>query len=149
MRSLIAKAQEIGVEAFAFGDLFLTEIRAYRERQLAGTGIEPIFPIWGIPTQGLARAMICAGVRARLSCVDPKQISASFVGREFDENLLDELPAHADPCGENGEFHTFVYAGPMLRREVRIVSGETVTRDGFVYADLMLAQSTASSQAIA
>jgi uncharacterized protein (TIGR00290 family) len=149
MRSLIAKAQEIGVEAFAFGDLFLTEIRAYRERQLAGTGIEPIFPIWGIPTQGLARAMICAGVRARLSCVDPKQISASFVGREFDENLLDELPAHADPCGENGEFPTFVYAGPMLRREVRIVSGETVTRDGFVYADLMLAQSTASSQAIA
>jgi len=149
MRSLIAKAQEIGVEAFAFGDLFLTEIRAYRERQLAGTGIEPIFPIWGIPTQGLARAMISAGVRARLSCVDPTQIDPNFAGREFDENLLDELPAHADPCGENGEFHTFVYGGPMLRREVRIVSGETVTRDGFVYADLMLAQDTASSQAIA
>ena len=144
MCSLIAQARENGVEAFAFGDLFLTEIRAYRERQLAGTGMEPVFPIWGIPTHELARKMIASGVRARLTCVDPKQISASFAGREFDEELLAELPPGADPCGENGEFHTFVYAGPMMTREVRIVSGETVSRDGFVYTDLTLAEAANS-----
>src|SRR5262249_55926786 len=99
---------------------------------------------WGIPTRELAREMIASGLRARLSCVDPKQVSANFAGREFDETLLTELPATADPCGENGEFHTFVYAGPMLRGEVPIVSGETVARDGFVYTDFMLAQSIAS-----
>jgi len=140
MRNLIDKAKELGVQAFAFGDLFLAEIRAYRERQLAGTGIEPIFPIWGIPTNKLANKMIKAGLRARLSCVDPKQISAEFAGREFDEKLLAELPATADPCGENGEFHSFVYAGPMLAHEIRIATGETVLRDGFVYTDLMIAQ---------
>src|SRR5215469_6074236 len=128
MRDLIAKAKEHGVEAFAFGDLFLTEIRRYRERQLAGAGIEPIFPIWGIPTRDLAEKMIRSGLRARLSCVDPKQISAEFAGREFDEALLAELPRTADPCGENGEFHSFVYAGPMLARKIPIVTGETVTR---------------------
>jgi uncharacterized protein (TIGR00290 family) len=144
MRNLITKAKDLGVEAFAFGDLFLTEIRAYRERQLSGTGIEPIFPIWGIPTQDLAREMIRAGLRARLSCVDPKQISAEFAGREFDEELLAELPATADPCGENGEFHSFVYAGPMLARQIPIVPGETVTREGFVYTDLMLADRSVS-----
>src|SRR5262249_31783898 len=121
MRNLIAKATEFEVEAFAFGDLFLTEIRGYRERQLAGTGIEPIFPIWGIPTRDLAEEMICSGLRASLSCVDPKQISAEFAGREFDEALLADLPGTADPCGENGEFHTFVYAGPMLARKIPIV----------------------------
>ena len=140
MRNLIAKATEFEVEAFAFGDLFLTEIRGYRERQLAGTGIEPIFPIWGIPTRDLAEEMICSGLRASLSCVDPKQISAEFAGREFDEALLADLPGTADPCGENGEFHTFVYAGPMLARKIPVVTGETVTRDGFVYTDLMLAE---------
>ena len=142
MQNLIAKASELGVEAFAFGDLFLTEIRAYRERQLAGTGIRPIFPIWGIPTRDLAQEMIRSGLHARLSCVDPKQISADFAGREFDEALLAGLPATADPCGENGEFHSFVYAGPMLTKAVPIVTGETVTRDGFVYTDLMLAERT-------
>src|SRR5690242_13153520 len=101
MQNLIAKAKELGVQAFAFGDLFLTEIRAYRERQLAGTGIDAIFPIWGIPTKDLAWEMIRSGMRARLSCVDPKQISAELAGREFDEKLLAELPAGADPCGEN------------------------------------------------
>jgi len=147
MRDLIAKAKEHGVEAFAFGDLFLTEIRRYRERQLAGAGIEPIFPIWGIPTRDLAEKMIRSGLRARLSCVDPKQISAEFAGREFDEALLAELPRTADPCGENGEFHSFVYAGPMLARNIPIVTGETVTRDGFVYTDFVLAESTSSVSA--
>lgn len=147
MQNLIAQAKNLGVEAFAFGDLYLTEIRAYRERQLAGTGIEPVFPIWGIPTRDLAQEMIRSGLRARLSCVDPKQISAEFAGREFDETLLAELPATVDPCGENGEFHSFVYAGPMLARRIPIVSGETITRDGFVYTDLMLAEHTISSTA--
>ena len=148
MRNLIDKAKELGVEAFAFGDLFLTEIRAYRERQLAGTGIKPIFPIWGIATRDLAQEMIRSGVRARLSCVDPKQISPQFAGREFDERLLSELPATADPCGENGEFHSFVYAGPMLAKQVAIVTGETVARDGFVYTDLMLAENNRSFSAL-
>jgi uncharacterized protein (TIGR00290 family) len=147
MQNLIAQAKNLGVEAFAFGDLYLTEIRAYRERQLAGTGIEPVFPIWAIPTRDLAQEMIRSGLRARLSCVDPKQISAEFAGREFDETLLAELPATVDPCGENGEFHSFVYAGPMLARRIPIVSGETITRDGFVYTDLMLAEHTISSTA--
>jgi uncharacterized protein (TIGR00290 family) len=147
MRDLIEKAQRLDVQAFAFGDLFLTDIRAYRERQLAGTGIEPLFPIWGIPTRELAGEMISSGLRARLSCVDPKQINASLAGREFDEQLLAELPATADPCGENGEFHTFVYAGPMLRSPIRITDGETVTRDGFVYTDLMLGQGSTSLSA--
>jgi uncharacterized protein (TIGR00290 family) len=144
MRDLIERAKAVGVTAFAFGDLFLTEIRAYRERQLANTGIEPIFPIWGIPTHKLAWEMIASGLRARLSCVDPKQVSAKFAGRDFNETLLTELPATADPCGENGEFHTFVYAGPMLTKAIPIVNGETVARDGFVYTDLMRAQSIAS-----
>ncbi|HEX7962542.1 MAG TPA: ATP-binding protein [Terriglobales bacterium] len=147
MRNLITKAKELGVEACAFGDLFLTEIRAYRERQLAGTGIDPIFPIWGIPTKDLAQEMIRSGMRARLSCVDPKQISAEFAGREFDEKLLAELPATADPCGENGEFHSFVYAGPMLERNIPVINGETVTRDGFVYTDFMLAKGSTSPNA--
>ena len=148
MRNLIDKAKELGVEAFAFGDLFLTEIRAYRERQLADTGIKPIFPVWGISTRDLAREMIRSGLRARLSCVDPKQISPQFAGREFDERLLSELPATADPCGENGEFHSFVYAGPMLAKQIPIVTGETVARDGFVYTDLMLGENNRSFSAL-
>ena len=148
MRDLIGKAHAFGVRAFAFGDLFLADIRAYRERQLAGTGIEPLFPIWGIPTHELARQMLLSGLRARLSCVDPKQIGGQFAGREYDEQLLAELPATADPCGENGEFHTFVYAGPMLRNQIGITNGETVIRDGFVYTDLMLEQGAASPEVL-
>jgi uncharacterized protein (TIGR00290 family) len=139
MRALIDTARKLEVEAFAFGDLFLAEIREYRERQLAGTGIQPLFPIWGIPTNQLAQDMIAGGLKARIACVDPRQISADFAGREYDERLLQALPASADPCGENGEFHTFVYSGPMLQHEFPIVAGETVERDGFIYTDLMLA----------
>ena len=132
----IARARREGIDGIAFGDLFLEDIRRYREERLRETGLSPIFPIWGIPTKELAREMIGAGLRARLTCVDPKQISTSFVGREFDASLLAELPPGIDPCGERGEFHTFAYDGPMFREPVRIQLGETVDRDGFVFADL-------------
>jgi uncharacterized protein (TIGR00290 family) len=130
-----AVAQEI--TAIAFGDLFLADVRAYRERQLKGTGLEPLFPIWGIPTDQLAREMVNSGLRARLVCVDPKQLSSEFTGRDFDQTLLNELPPGVDPCGENGEFHSFVYAGPMFRREIAIVTGEKVERDGFWFCDVL------------
>jgi len=136
MEAAIQRALAAGVSVMAFGDLFLEEVRRYRETQLAGTGLTPLFPIWGLSTMLLAREIVSAGLRARITCVDPKQIPASFVGREFDEALLADLPASADPCGERGEFHTFAYAGPMFRHSVPIQTGEIVTRDGFVFADL-------------
>lgn len=137
MTAAIARATADGVTAMAFGDLFLEDIRSYRIRQLAGTGIEPVFPVWGIPTRELARQMIASGLRARLTCVDPKQLDARFVGREFDHALLDELPPSVDPCGERGEFHTFVYDGPMFQRPLAIQGGQVVERDGFVFADIL------------
>jgi diphthamide synthase (EF-2-diphthine--ammonia ligase) len=137
MGAAVQRASAAGVSAMVFGDLFLEDVRQYRERQLAGTGLTPLFPIWGLSTTLLAREMILAGLRARITCVDPKQISASFVGREFDEALLVDLPESADPCGERGEFHTFAYAGPMFHHPVPIHTGEMVTRDGFVFADLL------------
>ena len=125
-----------GIEAIAFGDLFLRDIRAYRERQLSGTGLEPVFPLWEIPTDQLAREMIAGGLRARITCIDPI-LPREFAGREFDESLLNDLPAGVDPCGENGEFHSFCYAGPMFRRPIPIATGETVERDGFTFTDLI------------
>ena len=119
-----------------FGDLFLQDVRAYREQKLAGTGITPLFPLWERPTAALAREMIDAGVETYLVCVDLKQLAKSFAGRRFDHALLAELPAGADPCGENGEFHTFVAAGPMLSRRIAVQVGEVVERDGFAFADL-------------
>jgi uncharacterized protein (TIGR00290 family) len=124
-----------GVEAIAFGDLFLTDIRAYREKQLAGTGLEPLFPVWQIPTADLARDMIRGGLRARLTCIDPRVLSRDFAGREFDHQLLNDLPPSVDPCGENGEFHSFVYDGPIFNRPIPLSAGEVVERDGFVFAD--------------
>lgn len=134
-----------GVTAIAFGDLFLEDIRAYREKQLQGTGLEPLFPLWQIPTDQLAREMIAGGLRAKLVCIDPKKLSPDFAGRDFDSQLLAALPAGIDPCGENGEFHTCVYAGPMFSHEIPIVSGERVERDGFWFADLLPAVTTAAS----
>ena len=131
-----AKAEDIG--AIAFGDLFLADIRAYREERLRGSGVRPLFPIWARPTDELAREMIAAGLRARVTCVDPKQLPASFAGREFDVAFLADLPPGADPCGERGEFHTFVYDGPMFAHPVPIRTGEVVERGGFVFADLMV-----------
>ena len=132
-----------GVQAIAFGDLFLADIRAYREKQLAGTGLEPLFPLWQQPTAELARQMISAGLRARLTCIDPRALPPSFAGREFDEQLLADLPPAVDRCGENGEFHTFAYAGPMFSAPIAIESGEVVERDGFVFVDLLPATGAA------
>ena len=137
MAAAIDDAKASGVTHMIFGDLFLEDVRAYRERQLAGTCITPVFPLWGRPTPGLARDMINAGVEAHLSTVDLKKLPASFAGRRFDGALLDALPAGADPCGENGEFHSFVSAGPMLSRKIAVKVGDTVERDGFAYADLL------------
>lgn len=137
MSGVIRRAAAEGISAIAFGDLFLSDVREYRERQLAGTGLEPLFPVWGVPTRELAREMIDQGVRARLTCVDPRKLDGSFAGREFDQGLLELLPESVDPCGENGEFHTFVYDSPVFSRPIEIESGIVVERDGFVFADVM------------
>jgi uncharacterized protein (TIGR00290 family) len=137
MRAACDRARTADITSVAFGDLFLEDVRAYRERQLAGTGLEPEFPLWGAPTHSLARQMIAAGVKARISCVDPSQISPSFAGREFDAALLGELPPSADPCGEKGEFHTFVYDAPVFDRPIDVQLGIVVERDGFVFADVV------------
>jgi uncharacterized protein (TIGR00290 family) len=144
MRAVCERALQAGIECMAFGDLFLAEIREYREKQLSGSGLQPVFPVWGIPTDVLARDMIAAGLRAKLTCIDCKQIEPHFAGREFDAKLLSELPAAADPCGENGEFHSFVYAGPMFRNAIPVQSGEVVRRDQFAFADLVPAESRPS-----
>lgn len=146
MSNFCAGAVEQGVTAMAFGDLFLEDIRAYRVRQLEGSGLEPIFPVWRIPTASLAEEMIAGGLRARLVCVDPKVLPSDFAGREFDRELLRDLPKEVDPCGENGEFHSFVYAGPMFNREIPVKAGERVLRDGFWYADLLPRQSLPVTQ---
>ncbi len=137
MGKAIEDAKARGVTHIIFGDLFLEDIRAYREKQLAGTGITPVFPIWLKPTDVLAREMIDAGVEAHLAVVDLKKLPASFAGRRFEAGLLGDLPAEIDPCGENGEFHSFVSAGPMLSRKIPVSVGETVERDGFAFADLL------------
>jgi uncharacterized protein (TIGR00290 family) len=137
MADACRRAVAEGFGTIAFGDLFLPDVRAYRERQLAGSGLTPVFPLWELPTAILARDMIDAGLRARLSCIDSRQIDASFAGHEFDRALLSVLPPSADPCGENGEFHTFVYDGPMFSRPLCIESGEVRNVDGFIYADLL------------
>ena len=136
MAAAIADAKAAGVTRIVFGDLFLPDVRKYREDKLAGTGIAPLFPLWERPTAALAREMISAGVETYLTCVDLKQLPKAFAGRRFDEKLLGELPAAADPCGENGEFHSFVAAGPMLSRRIPVTIGETIERDGFAYTDL-------------
>ncbi len=137
MATALAAAKARGITHIIFGDLYLEDIRAYREEKLKGTGITPVFPIWLKPTDTLAREMIEAGVEAHLAVVDLKKLPASFAGRRFEEGLLDDLPAGTDPCGENGEFHSFVSAGPMLSRRIEVRVGETVERDGFAFADLL------------
>jgi uncharacterized protein (TIGR00290 family) len=137
MRQAIADGLEQGATHVAFGDLFLEDIRAYRITQLAGTGLEPLFPIWHEPTAALARRMVDAGLDAVLTCVDPAKLPPSFAGRRFDHALLDALPEGVDPCGENGEFHTCVLAGPMFRTRLEATVGEVVERDGFWFADVV------------
>lgn len=141
--ALVAAMAEVkarGVTVMAFGDLFLEDIRAYREQKLAGTGVRPVFPLWGKPTAELAREMIHGGLQARLTCVDPRVMPRELCGRAFDEALLRDLPAGVDPCGERGEFHSFVHAGPMFTRPLAVEQGEVVERDGFVFADLRAGQ---------
>jgi uncharacterized protein (TIGR00290 family) len=136
MAEALALAKADGVTHIIFGDLFLEDVRAYREQKLAGSGIAPVFPLWQRPTAALAREMISGGIETYLATVDLKQLPRDFAGRRFDAGLLAELPPSADPCGEKGEFHTCVVAGPMLKGRIGVTVGETVERDGFAYADL-------------
>jgi uncharacterized protein (TIGR00290 family) len=137
MAQAMAQAKADGVTHIIFGDLFLEDIRAYRVEKLKDSGITPVFPLWLQPTDALARAMIAGGLEAHLATVDLNKLTADFAGRRFDAALLGALPAGVDPCGENGEFHSFVYAGPMLSRTIPVRVGETVERDGFAFADLV------------
>lgn len=141
MQTEITKLQKNGITTIAFGDLFLEDIRRYREERLAPTGIKPVFPLWGQDTRTLANQMVSEGLRASITCVDTKQLDASFIGRTFNNNFISDLPASVDPCGENGEFHSFAYAGPMFTKPLSIVPGETVTRDQFIFGDLTLSDS--------
>ena len=137
MAEACRRAVAEGFDSIAFGDLYLRDVREYRERQLAGSGLTPLFPLWGTPTASLAREMIGAGLKARITCVDSKVLDDGFAGREFDHTLLADLPVRVDPCGENGEFHTFVCDGPMFGAPVEVEAGEVRKIDGFVYADLL------------
>jgi len=137
MEKFIEQSKQKGIGCMAFGDLFLADIKAYREAKLSGTGITPLFPIWLTPTDQLAREMISSGLRAVVTCVDPQRLPASFAGREFNEEFLSALPDHVDPCGERGEFHTFAFDGPMFSNPVDIEVGEITEREGFVYADVL------------
>jgi len=144
MRTCIEQVTREGFTHVAFGDLFLDDVRRYRETNLAGTGLTPLFPLWQIPTRQLADEMIQGGLRARLACVDTRVLDASFAGREFDATLLADLPAGIDPCGENGEFHTCVYAGPMFRSPMLIETGVVVTRPPFSWRDFTPAPAASS-----
>jgi uncharacterized protein (TIGR00290 family) len=138
--ALSSARTELDLTHIAFGDLFLEDVRAYRERQLLGTGLAPLFPLWDLPTHDLASTMIESGLQAVLTCVDPRCLHSSYAGRIYDAVLLRDLPAEVDPCGERGEFHTFVTAGPMFRTPVPHQVGEVVERDGFVFADVLTAE---------
>lgn len=140
MREACAKAVEDGIEVIAFGDLFLEDVRQYREEKLKGTGLTPVFPLWGMPTDALIREMIAGGLRSRIVCVDPKKLPKEFAGRDLDEDVLSAMTIEIDPCAESGEFHTLAYAGPMFRHAIPIESGEIVERDGFVFADVRVAR---------
>jgi uncharacterized protein (TIGR00290 family) len=138
MRTAIAGFVASGFTHVAFGDLFLEDVRRYREDRLAGSGLEPIFPVWKTKsTADLAHDMIEGGLKARITCLDPRRLDRSFAGRAFDRQLLADLPAGVDPCGENGEFHSFAFAGPMFHTEIALTIGDVVDRDGFVFADLL------------
>ena len=136
MSAVCPRAVAQDIQAVIFGDLFLEDIRSYRERMLAGSGLEPIFPLWGLPTAALAREMLGSGLKAMVICVDRKALDAKFAGRPYDAQFLSELPISVDPCGENGEFHSFVYDGPMFRRPVPVQAGPVSEEGGFAFADL-------------
>jgi uncharacterized protein (TIGR00290 family) len=137
MQDMYRRAEAEGIEAVAFGDLFLQDIRDYRERQLGATRLRPLFPVWQIPTRELAQDLINAGVKAKVTCIDLAKLDVSCAGREYDQEFLNSLPPGVDPCGENGEFHTLVYDAPVFRAPIRVEVGERVERDGFVFADVL------------
>ncbi len=144
MEKAIQTAKANGITAVAFGDLYLEDVRQYREEKLAATGITPLFPIWAQDTRKLSREMVRSGLRAYITCIDPKQLDSSFAGRIYEEQFLDDLPDEVDPCGENGEFHSFAFDGPMFDSAIPIVGGEVVEKDGFVFADVTLGESAQS-----
>jgi uncharacterized protein (TIGR00290 family) len=147
MGGAVAQARGQGIEAMVFGDLYLQDVRAYRERALAGSGIEPRFPLWGRPTRALARQALSRGVRAIVTCVDGAQVGVPMAGCWYDEALLARLPQGVDPCGENGEFHTFVVDGPGFRAPIAVRPGEVVVREGFIFADVLpVAQEEAAAR---
>ena len=148
MGEAMQRAEQENITHVAFGDLFLEDVRDYRIKNFEGSKLEPIFPIWQEPTVQLARQMIDIGLEAIVTCVDPKQLDGSFVGRKFDHQFLDELPDNVDPCGENGEFHTCVLNGPMYRQPIAAKSGEIVERDGFLFADLMIQSGVQATSAM-
>lgn len=137
MGKFIEHVKSRQIECIAFGDLYLDDVRRYREESLAGTGITPVFPLWEIPTDKLSQDMVNSGLRAIITCIDPQHLAADFSGLEYDCAFLEQIPDHIDPCGENGEFHSFVYDGPMFREKINIRLGETVERDGFVFKDVL------------
>ena len=145
MAEFVKQAKQQRVDCFAFGDLFLEGIRHYREARLAATGISPLFPLWGMPTRALSREMVNSGLRAKITCIDPTHLTADFAGQEYDMPFLQRLPAQVDPCGENGEFHSFAFDGPMFRHAVNVTPGETVSRGGFIFTDLLPDSTLASS----
>ncbi|MEX2200015.1 MAG: hypothetical protein WD711_01365 [Dongiaceae bacterium] len=147
MGEAVERFRQDGIAAIAFGDLFLEDVRRYREEKLAGSGLTPLFPLWGERTDRLAREMIAGGLRAYVTCVDPKQLDPRFVGRWYDQRFIDELPEKVDPCGENGEFHSFACAGPMFAHPIPVEPGEIVERDGFAFADLLPATGAARRSA--
>jgi uncharacterized protein (TIGR00290 family) len=146
MGEAMARARAEGIWHVVFGDLFLEDIRAYREKQLAACGMTPVFPLWRINTRRLAEEMLAGGLSAHLTCVDPRKLDRSFAGRRFDAELLSALPPNVDPCGENGEFHTFANEGPMFSNPIPLVPGEIVERDGFVFADILPAASLVTGE---
>jgi uncharacterized protein (TIGR00290 family) len=137
MGKFIKKVKQKKIKFMAFGDIFLEDVRQYRENKLAGTGIEPLFPLWGIPTDQLSQEMVNKGLRAQITCVDPKVLSPEFVGFEYSSSFLERIPKNVDPCGERGEFHTFAFDGPIFNKKIIFTVGEVVHRDGFVFVDLL------------
>jgi len=137
MAAVCRRAVEEGLAGIAFGDLFLRDVREYRERQLQGTGLEPVFPLWELPTGALAATMIRSGLKGKVTCVDPRKLDRAYAGREFDLAFVSDLPASVDPCGENGEFHTFVYDAPVFTSPIDVQTGEIVEREGFIFADVV------------
>ncbi|MFZ0200969.1 MAG: ATP-binding protein [Candidatus Sulfotelmatobacter sp.] len=147
MSAVCARAIDAGIQAIAFGDLFLEDVRQYREERMRGLNLTPVFPLWELDTRRLIQDMWTGGVRSRIVCLDPKKLPSSFAGRDLDRTVVDEFPAGTDPCGENGEFHTFVYEGPMFAHAIPVQNGEAVTRDGFVFMDLFMREPALTAEA--